>query len=83
MRATEEAVTLANTRPAVVTGPRRRPAAQANSDAGPARRGRAAVERFDTRVTVSLGKRKGRIVVEFGSVEDLQRILDRMDPGKA
>ena len=30
---------------------------------------------FDTRVTVSLGKRKGRIVVEFGSVEDLQRIV--------
>ncbi len=26
---------------------------------------------FDTRVTVSLGKRKGKIVVEFGSVEDL------------
>ena len=25
---------------------------------------------FDTRVTVSLGKRKGKIVVEFGSVED-------------
>ena len=31
---------------------------------------------FDTRVTVSLGKRKGKIVVEFGSVDDLQRILD-------
>ena len=35
---------------------------------------------FDTRVTVSLGKRKGRIVVEFGSVEDLQRIIDADDP---
>jgi len=33
---------------------------------------------FDTRVTVSLGKRKGKIVVEFGSVDDLQRILDMM-----
>lgn len=31
---------------------------------------------LDTRVTVSLGKRKGRIVVEFGSVDDLQRIVD-------
>lgn len=30
---------------------------------------------FDTRVTVSLGKRKGKIVVEFGSVDDLERIV--------
>ena len=30
---------------------------------------------YDTRVTVSLGKRKGKIVVEFGSVDDLQRIV--------
>ena len=35
---------------------------------------------FDTRVTVSLGKRKGKIVVEFGSVDDLQRIVAMMDP---
>ena len=35
---------------------------------------------YDTRVSVSLGKRKGKIVVEFGSVEDLQRIVDLMDP---
>ena len=38
---------------------------------------------FDTRVTVSLGKRKGKIVVEFGSVEDLQRIVDLMSSSKA
>lgn len=77
VRATEEAVTLANRKgtddpPA----PRRKPiqmpglqdvAEQLSSD-------------FDTRVTVSLGKRKGKIVVEFGSVEDLQRIVDLMKP---
>ena len=34
---------------------------------------------FDTRVTVSLGKRKGKIVVEFGSVDDLQRIVSLMN----
>ena len=33
---------------------------------------------FDTKVTVSLGKRKGKIVVEFGSVDDLQRIVELM-----
>ena len=36
-------------------------------------------ESFDTRVTVSLGKRKGKIVVEFGSVEDLERIVGMME----
>lgn len=35
-------------------------------------------ESFDTRVTVSLGKRKGKIVVEFGSVDDLDRIVGLM-----
>ncbi len=35
---------------------------------------------FETRVKVDLGKRKGRIVVEFASVEDLERILSSMAP---
>ncbi|WP_158879693.1 ParB/RepB/Spo0J family partition protein [Amycolatopsis anabasis] len=35
---------------------------------------------FDTRVKVDLGRRKGRIVVEFGSVDDLERIVALMDP---
>jgi ParB family transcriptional regulator, chromosome partitioning protein len=33
---------------------------------------------FDTRVKVELGKRKGKIVVEFGSVDDLERIVKLM-----
>jgi ParB family transcriptional regulator, chromosome partitioning protein len=33
---------------------------------------------YDTRVKVELGQRKGRIVVEFGSVEDLERIAAMM-----
>ncbi|MCW2631957.1 MAG: parB-like partition protein [Pseudonocardia sp.] len=35
---------------------------------------------FDTRVRVELGQRKGRIVVEFGSVDDLERIVALMAP---
>jgi ParB family chromosome partitioning protein len=35
---------------------------------------------FDTRVKVELGKRKGKIVVEFGSLEDLERIVSTMSP---
>ena len=30
---------------------------------------------FDTRVKVELGRRKGKIVVEFASVDDLERIV--------
>jgi ParB family chromosome partitioning protein len=32
-------------------------------------------DRFDTRVRVDLGKRKGKITIEFGSVDDLERIV--------
>lgn len=37
-------------------------------------------DRFETRVKVNLGKSKGRLTVEFASVEDLNRILDVMAP---
>jgi ParB family transcriptional regulator, chromosome partitioning protein len=35
---------------------------------------------FDTRVKVELGRRKGKIVVEFASVDDLERIVAMMAP---
>jgi len=35
---------------------------------------------FDTRVKVELGQRKGKIVVEFASLEDLERIVRSMSP---
>lgn len=37
-------------------------------------------ERLDTRVKVNLGKTKGKIVVEFATVDDLERIVDEIDP---
>jgi ParB family transcriptional regulator, chromosome partitioning protein len=37
-------------------------------------------DRLETRVKVDLGKSRGRITVEFASLEDLQRIVDVMDP---
>jgi ParB family transcriptional regulator, chromosome partitioning protein len=37
-------------------------------------------ERFDTRVKVDFGRRKGRITVEFASIDDLERIVAIMDP---
>jgi ParB family chromosome partitioning protein len=35
---------------------------------------------FDTRVRVELGKRKGKITVEFGSIDDLERLVALMAP---
>lgn len=37
-------------------------------------------DRFDTRVKVVLGRTKGRLTVEFASVQDLNRILGRLSP---
>ena len=37
-------------------------------------------DRFDTRVKVDLGRAKGKITVEFASLDDLQRIIEIMDP---
>jgi ParB family transcriptional regulator, chromosome partitioning protein len=83
VRATEEAVTLANhaaDRGEAITPapPRRKPIHMPGLQDVAERLSNA----FDTRVTVSLGKRKGRIVVEFASVDDLQRIIDLMSSAK-
>ena len=80
VRATEEAVTLANREdPSTPAAPRRKPIHMPGLQDVAERLSTA----FDTRVTVSLGKRKGKIVVEFGSVDDLQRIVDLMNAAKA
>lgn len=77
VRATEEAVTLANRGDGKVPPqPRRKPIQMPGLQEVAERLSGT----FDTRVMVSLGKRKGKIVVEFGSVEDLQRIVAMMDP---
>jgi ParB family chromosome partitioning protein len=38
-------------------------------------------DRLETRVRVDLGKRKGRVTVEFASLPDLERIVALIDPG--
>ncbi|MDQ4093443.1 MAG: ParB/RepB/Spo0J family partition protein [Actinomycetota bacterium] len=81
VRATEEAVTLnrsesAPTAPkAAVSRPMRAPGLQELAE--------NLSDTFDTRVKVELGRRKGRIVVEFGSVDDLERIIALMTPASA
>src|ERR1700729_1811620 len=61
--------------------------------AGPRRSGRAPVapalkdladklsDVFETRVKVEMGQRKGKITVEFATVDDLERIVRSMSPG--
>ncbi|MFC9393915.1 ParB/RepB/Spo0J family partition protein [Streptomyces sp. NPDC057027] len=39
-------------------------------------------DRFETRVKVDLGQKKGKIVVEFASMDDLERILTTLAPGE-
>jgi ParB family chromosome partitioning protein len=80
VRATEEAVTLANRGDVTAPAPPRRKPIQMPGLQDVAERLSSA---FDTRVTVSVGKRKGKIVVEFGSVDDLQRIVELMNGSKA
>ena len=80
VRATEEAVTLANRGDGKKPAPTRRKPIQMPRLKDIAER---LSSTYDTRVTVSLGKRKGKIVVEFGSVDDLQRIVGLMDSSLA
>ena len=76
VRATEETVTLANRGDvAHPLPPRRRPVQMPGLQEVAERLSST----YDTRVTVSLGKRKGKIIVEFGSVDDLQRIVELMN----
>ena len=75
VRAVEEIVTM-GVRPAK----ERRPAAKQSSPPALNDLADRLSDAFDTRVKVELGKRKGKIVVEFGSLEDLERIVSTMSP---
>ena len=77
VRATEEAVTLAKREPAKQpkASPRKQLQAPGLQDLA-----NRLSDSFDTRVKVELGRRKGRIVVEFASVDDLERIVKLMSP---
>ncbi|MGW1667555.1 ParB/RepB/Spo0J family partition protein [Streptomyces sp. NPDC002324] len=81
VRAVEEIVTLMGSHPKATTrskGPR------AGSVPSPAL-GELATrlsDRFETRVKIDLGQKKGKITVEFASTEDLERILSTLAPGE-
>ena len=78
VRATEEIVTLLTSSDAALKA-RRTPRAGQRIEAVEELATRLS-DRFETRVKLSLGKSKGRMTVEFASVEDLNRILEVMAP---
>jgi ParB family chromosome partitioning protein len=79
VRATEELVALAVSGHGAKNQSRRSPATRITAP-GISELGDRLSDAFDTRVRVELGRRKGRITVEFGSVDDLERIVALMAP---
>ncbi|MFP3989238.1 ParB/RepB/Spo0J family partition protein [Streptomyces sp. E11-3] len=81
VRAVEEIVTLMGSRPG---SPPKSKGPRAGTRVSPALTDLASrlSDRFETRVKVDLGQKKGKIVVEFASMDDLERILDSLAPGE-
>jgi ParB family transcriptional regulator, chromosome partitioning protein len=75
VRATEEAVAMA-----AAERPTAKRRARNISAPGVEELGSRLSDRFETKVKIQIGRSKGKIVVEFGSVDDLQRIIGVMAP---
>lgn len=75
VRGLEEIVSLGPGQTGSARAQRTRPTAPGLSDLA-----ERLSDRFETRVKVDLGKSKGRITVEFASLDDLRRIVEVMDP---
>jgi ParB family chromosome partitioning protein len=81
VRATEEAVALA----LAAGAPAKKPAAKRPKPHAPGLSDLAdrLSDHFETRVRVDLGRRKGRILIEFATVDDLERIVTMIGPSPA
>jgi ParB family chromosome partitioning protein len=79
VRAVEEAVALGGDEEPAVR--RRKPRAGARHPQLDELAARLS-DRFDTRVKIALGQRRGKLTVEFASVEDLNRIVAILAPGE-
>ena len=75
VRGLEEIVAVGQHDDAVAPVRRRKPVAPGLNDLA-----ERLSDRLETRVKVDLGQRKGKITVEFASLDDLRRIVDIMDP---
>jgi ParB family chromosome partitioning protein len=79
VRATEELVSLAQRGDRAGKPTRSAPAKRITAPAVTELANRLS-DAFDTRVRVDLGRRKGKITVEFASIDDLERIVSVMAP---
>lgn len=77
VRATEELIALGDTEVQAHTRATRTPSPYANQLANIATQ---LSDRFETRVKIGMGQRKGRVTIEFASIDDLGRILKQLDP---
>lgn len=75
VRTTEEIVSMGEGRAPATRAPRG-PRAPSEMESG---LGRSLSDHFDTRVKVDIGRDKGKIVIEFASTDDLERILAIID----
>ncbi|QIK74925.1 ParB/RepB/Spo0J family partition protein [Nocardioides piscis] len=75
VRGLEEIVSLGPGQTSATRAKRNRPTAPGLADLA-----ERLSDRFETRVKVDLGKSKGKITVEFASLDDLRRIVEVMDP---
>ncbi|MFG2876137.1 ParB/RepB/Spo0J family partition protein [Streptomyces sp. NPDC048337] len=81
VRAVEEIVTLMASEPTSAVRPKG-PRAGARVSPALSELATRLSDRFETRVKVDLGQKKGKITVEFASMEDLERILGTLAPGE-
>ena len=83
-RVSAEGISVRGLEEIVSLGPGRRPSSrtQRNRPTAPglADLSERLSDRLETRVKVELGKSKGKITVEFASLDDLRRIVEVMDP---
>jgi ParB family transcriptional regulator, chromosome partitioning protein len=78
VRAVEEIVAVGGTEPAVRAPRARRPVAP-----GVAALADRLSDLLETRVTVELGRRRGKLVVQFATIDDLERIVAQIAPEAA
>jgi len=76
VRATEEAVALSDDKPKKATKKPRETQRNERLDF----LATSLADRLDTNVKIQLGSRKGKVSIEFASVEDLNRIMQVIDP---
>nr|WP_221474575.1 ParB/RepB/Spo0J family partition protein [Planomonospora venezuelensis] len=79
VRAVEEIVMVGDASAAPTSAPRA-PRAKPAEDPSLRRLADRLSDHFETRVKVDFGRRKGRIVVEFATIDDLERIIATMSP---